>query len=439
MDETGPPPAPAVVGHLRSLVRPLAVHDYRLLWMAQVASELGDWATRLALMLVVFDRTRSAALSAAVVTVSLLPWAGLGQFVAAALDHLQRKTVMIAADLMRAAVFVVLVFHVPLAVVFVVAFVAGTATAPFEAARYSIRVEVTDDDDLYSGAVTLFGITTQLTSIAGFALGGALVQLAGTRTAFAVNSASFLVSALCVAGVRTRAASRSRRQRSGSRLLGAARVLIDDPVLRWCSTLSLSSAFAGMAVEAIAAPYGRGRASTVTLLALAVPVGVVVAGLVVPHRGGPRRLLRTAGLLPVVGGALGLSFFAAGPQVVFGVLGFGAAGLAASVPIPAGPVVGRRLPADVRAPVFSILQGAALGGQAAGAAVGGLLAGIFGPRPTCIYACVGLCLLGLAASARVPDAEVALTRKEPDVADTTRKGVADVRPATPDAFRVVDP
>ncbi len=400
-----------VAGRLGSLVRPLGVRDYRMLWLAQVASELGDWATRLALTLVVYNRTHSAALSAAVVTVSLVPWAGLGQVAAAVVDHVPRKAVMVGADLARAAVFGVLVVPLPIAAMFVGAFVAGLATAPFEAARYSIRVEVTDDDQLYGGAITLFGITSQLATIAGFAIGGALVATVGARTTFAVNAASFLASALFVMRVQTRAAGGSGRRRSRVQLVTAVPVLLADPVLRWCSVLSLSSSFAGMGIEAIAAVYGRGRPRDVAVLALAVPVGLVVAGIVAPHSGPPTRLLRAAGLVPIVGGLVGLGLFSLGPGIVVGALGFAASGFAIAVPIPAGPVVGRRLSPQVRGPAFSVLQGAALGGQAAGAAFGGLLAGIFGPRPTCIAACGALCLLGVAGSLRMPD----LTR-DPDAA-----------------------
>jgi MFS family permease len=66
--------------------------------------------------------------------------------------------------------------------------------------------------------------------------------------------------------------------------------------------------------------------------------------------------------------------------------------------------VARRLASSFRAPAFSLLNGATIGGQAGGAAVGGALAGLFGARPTCLAACVALALLGLAASARLPDA-----------------------------------
>jgi MFS family permease len=391
------------VSQLRSLVRPLRVRDYRLLWSAQVASELGDWATRLALMLLVYHRTHSAALSAAVVTVSLIPWVGLGQVVTTAVDHLPRRTVMIGADLGRAAVFGILVLPLPIGAVFAGAFLAGLGTAPFEAARHAVRVEVTDDERLYGGAITLFNITYQLTTMAGFALGGALVALVGAHVTFAINSASFVISACLVMGIRTTSAGRSPETTRRAQLSGAIRLLYGDAVLRWCSLLSLTSAFAGMGIEAISAAYGHGHPRQVTLLAVAVPVGTVVAYTIAPHTGGTRRLLRAAGLIPLVGGTLGLIAFGLGPGIVFGVLGFAASGLAVAVPAPAGPVVALRLGSELRAPAFSVLQGTTLGCTAAGAGVGGVLAGIFGARTTCVAACLALALVGLAASARLPD------------------------------------
>jgi MFS family permease len=391
---------------LRSLLRPLAIRDYRLLWSAQVASELGDWATRLALLLLVYHDTHSAVLSASVVTVSLASWAGLGQVLTTAVDHLPRRTVMIVADLVRAAIFGLLVLPAPLPAIFTAAFVAGLFTVPFEAARHAIRVEITDDSRL-GGAITLFLITAQVTTMAGFALGGGLVAVVGAHATFAVNAASFVASACFVARIRTTSAGRTRGTGGHGYLAAAFRFVSNDPVLRWCTVLSLSAAFAGMGVEAIAAPYGHGNAGDVTLLAVAVPVGIVVASTVAPHSGPPRRLLRAAGLVPLIGGGLGAAVFLSGPGLVEGVAGFALAGVAVCVPVPAGSVVARRLESAFRAPAFSMLNGATLGGQAAGAAVGGLLAEMFGPRPTCVAACTALALVGLAASARLPDPAVA--------------------------------
>lgn len=403
-------PDPAHPGHepwrplaqMRSLIRPLGVRDYRLLWVAQVASELGDWATRLALMLLVYHRTHSAALSAAVVTVSLMPWVGLGQALTTAADHMQRRTVMMAADIGRAVVFGVLIIPLPIGAIFAGAFVAGMGTPPFEASRHALRVEISADQSLYGGAIALFNMTNLLTTMAGFALGGALVTLVGARATFAINSASFVVSAVMVLRIHTRASGRSPETSRRAQLWSAVRFLYGDAVLRWCSLLSFTSAFAGTCIEGISAVYGHGHSRQVTFLAMAVPVGALIAFTLAPHAGHPRRLLRAAGSLPLIGGGLGLAAFGLGPGLVLGVVGFAASGAAVAVTVPAGPVVAARLGSELRAPAFSVLQGATLGCMAAGAGIGGVLAGMFGPRPTCIAACVVLVMVGLAATVQQP-------------------------------------
>ena len=66
-----------------TLFRALEHRDFRLLWSAQILSELGDWAARVALAVLVHNRTGSKVLTAAVTGVGLLPWIGLGQALAA--------------------------------------------------------------------------------------------------------------------------------------------------------------------------------------------------------------------------------------------------------------------------------------------------------------------------------------------------------------------
>src|SRR3954454_16267840 len=90
---------------LRELGVPLAERDARQLWMAQLASHTGDWAGRLALAVLVLQRTGSPALTGLVTTVSLLPWVGLGQLLSTLGDRYPRRQVMVGADLVRAVAF----------------------------------------------------------------------------------------------------------------------------------------------------------------------------------------------------------------------------------------------------------------------------------------------------------------------------------------------
>src|SRR5919106_4289652 len=115
--------------------RALGFRDFRLMWSAQIFSELGDWAARVALAVLVFDRTGSKVLTAAVTGIGFLPWVGLGQALAALGDRFPRRTVMVIADGVRAVAFFALTAVEPVWAMLVLAFVAATATPPFEAAR----------------------------------------------------------------------------------------------------------------------------------------------------------------------------------------------------------------------------------------------------------------------------------------------------------------
>src|SRR3989442_5972566 len=88
-----------------SLLGALSYRDFRLVWSAQILSELGDWAARVALAVLVYDRTGSKVLTAAVTTVGLIPWLGIGQALAAIGDRVPRRTVMVVADVVRAVAF----------------------------------------------------------------------------------------------------------------------------------------------------------------------------------------------------------------------------------------------------------------------------------------------------------------------------------------------
>jgi MFS family permease len=416
-------------GRVRSLVQSLSVPDYRRIWCSQLASELGDWAARIALAVGVYQRTHSALESSLVLTVSVLPYAGLGQLITAAAERFSRKRLMVASDLFRAAVFLALCLPVPVWVLLLGAFVAGSATPAFEASRYAIKADISRDDALYGASLALSRLTEQLSTVTGLALGGGLVAAFGIRGALAVNAASFLASAAFLtrlsptsspgrtAGTEVVAAAGGgptdgavgATAVSGSLLTTRDRlrlgfgVLFSDPVLRWCMILGLVIAMPGVAVEALAATYGHGHPADVVLLAVAVPVGTILMVAVLPHAGPPRRLLRAAGLVPLIGGAAALAVFVLMPHVPEAAAGFLACGVAEAFPVSAGPVMGRRLPDEVRSTSFSLLVGAGFLGGAAGSAIGGWIALADGPRSACAAAGALMLVMGLGLSVWLPD------------------------------------
>src|SRR5690606_5632984 len=171
------------------------------LWAADVISLIGDWAGRLALTVIVLDRTGSPAWAAAVTAVSLAGFVGLGQVLATFADRFGRVAVMLAADVVRAAAFLLMLTGIPVPAVLALAFIAGLATPPFEAARSAAIPDVVPDDR-YGDSLALAGISVQASIVAGSAIGGVLLALVGAETALAINAVSYLVSAAIILPLR---------------------------------------------------------------------------------------------------------------------------------------------------------------------------------------------------------------------------------------------
>src|SRR5687768_15976802 len=100
---------------------PLRYRDFRLLWSAQVFSELGDWAGRLALAVVVAEQTGSTFLTALVTSASVLPYIGIGQLAAAYVNRFPRRTTIIATDLGLAVLFATLAIEMLIAPILILA------------------------------------------------------------------------------------------------------------------------------------------------------------------------------------------------------------------------------------------------------------------------------------------------------------------------------
>src|SRR5260370_26398313 len=85
-----------------------AVGEFRALWLAQVLSVAGDQLARVALTLLVFDRTHSALLAAVTFAASVVPTFVGGFTLSGLADRLPRRAGMIACDLMRVVLVVVM-------------------------------------------------------------------------------------------------------------------------------------------------------------------------------------------------------------------------------------------------------------------------------------------------------------------------------------------
>lgn len=370
---------------LFDLFSPLRQRECLLLFMSQLASGFGDWAGRLALSVLVYERSNSALWAAAVTAVSLLPWVGPGQVIATFADRLGRVTMMVGCDVARAVLYMVLLISMPLPVVLLVAFLAGLLAPPFTAARSAAMVDVIDPDT-YGKALKLWGATHQFEAIVGFALGGVIVAAAGVDVAIIVNAATFVVSASFLLPLWSSAAStvHGAPRAVGAGLREGVRVWRTDPMLYRSLTMFVTIAAFSVVPEALAVAFVDEVGLPDVYVGLVIAAGaawslVVMARL--PDLDSDEELLTSASartarygagaavlfaVVAVVTGAVDVFDGGAGTTVVAAIalLAYAVAGGLDSIGVPTNQVVGRRLPLEGRTAAMSVGMGAAYSAQA---------------------------------------------------------------------------
>ena len=234
-----------------------AVGEFRALWFAQVLSVIGDQLARVALTLLVFDKTHSPLLAAGTFAASVIPPALGGVTLSGIADRLPRREVMICCDLGCAALIAAMALPgVPIAILVGLLFLVSLISAPFTSARAALYPEILTGDSYVVGtAVTL--TTLQFAQVLGFALAGVVVSSFGVTTSLVADAATFLVSAAITRlWVRARPAARIRGRREGISppgMMGGLRLVFADPKLRFPMLLGWLVAFLDVH-EGISAP-----------------------------------------------------------------------------------------------------------------------------------------------------------------------------------------
>lgn len=347
-----------------------AVAEFRALWMAQLLSVIGDQLARVALTVLVYDRTRSALLAAITFVVSIVPTFIGGVTLAWLADKYPRRTVMITSDIARALLVVVMAIPgVPLAASVVLLFVVTLVGAPFLAARAAIYPDVLTGDRYVMG--TAVSLTTfQFAQVVGFATGGALVAFFGARTSLLADAATFAASALIVRiWIRLRAAPATvmSGDRVSSRLAGVvagARLVFERPALRTPMLFGWLAAFYN-SPEGVVNPLARavgGGAAAVGVILAAQALGQTVGAIMFSRFAAPAVRLRFIGPMAVATCAV-LVLFAWRPGLAFSLLILIASGLFASYQLAANAAFVSATPQQQRSQAFGLAQGGMSLGQ----------------------------------------------------------------------------
>ena len=182
---------------------PLRVSGFRLLFVSAFASTFGSLLAAVALAIDVKDRTNSGAWVSAVLLVEFLPPVVIGLTLGPLLDRLERRKLMVVADVVRAGLFAVLPFTSAAWQIVALAAVAGIASGFFRPALYA-GVPNLVPQDLLAQANGLLQSIENVSWAAGPLLGGVLTAAAGPDTSYWINAVSVLVSAVLIARIPAR-------------------------------------------------------------------------------------------------------------------------------------------------------------------------------------------------------------------------------------------
>jgi MFS family permease len=199
--------------------------------LAYVPSRAGDFLYGVALAVTVYTRTQSATWVAAVAVLTRLPLVLLPPLVGGLADRYNRRSLMVGIDLARAALMGVLAIAVAdrasPAVLVTLATLAAVVGTPYGAANAALVPQVVDEDAL-AAANAVSAALESFALIGGPAIGAAVVLVSPT-VAFAVNAATFLLSAACLLRVRVGAPPVRAAGAEGPGLASGVRALFGDP------------------------------------------------------------------------------------------------------------------------------------------------------------------------------------------------------------------
>ena len=173
--------------------------NFSLMWTGQLISTMGSALTSLAASILIFRLTNSAMSVGLMLMATAAPSLFVGLFAGVLVDRFNRKNIMIAADLARAALVFLIPFLVPINIIWIYIIVMLTSAIGqfFDPAQESILPEVATDAEL-AAANSLMAISSFGSTAIGFAASGLIAAAANISWAFYLDAVSFVISATCI-------------------------------------------------------------------------------------------------------------------------------------------------------------------------------------------------------------------------------------------------
>lgn len=371
-----------------------AVGEFRALFTAQVLSVAGDQLARVALSLLVFDRTGSAALTALTYALTFLPDLIGGPLLSGLADRYRRRELMFITDLARAALVALMAIPGTSIILLAALLVAVQLLAsPFNAARAAVLPAILDGDRFVVGQ-GIININYMMAQLAGYVAGGVIVKFTGTSAALAIDAGTFLLSALFVRfGLKDRPTPPQARDGSPPKttlrsLRQGAELVWRDRSLRTLVGIACLSGFYVVA-EGLAVPYSNelgGGAVVAGVLFAAQPAGAMIGMLVLTRTVSPAVRLKLLGPMAIAACVV-LIGCAAQPGLVITAILFALSGAAGSHQTVAAAAFIQAVPDEQRGQAFGLASTSMRVAQGLGVVLAGVVAE--GVPPSTVVACAG--------------------------------------------------
>jgi len=372
----------------------LAERNFRLLWIGETISQVGNAMAVVGVPLVAVVVLHASTFAVGLLTAAgWLPWLVIGLPAGAWVDRLPVRRVMIGADLLAALLY----GTVPVAawtgvlttgLLVAVQFAAGAASVVFMTGYQVYLPSVVAAADLIEANTKMQG-SASAAAFGGPGLAGLIAQGLGAVTALTCNAASFLVSAGCLLWSRPRFGQNSpadRRQRTRRReIADGVLLLVKDPYLRpmtvfWSAANFALTGYTALLVVFLVRVVGLSPAWVGVLTAvpgLGGVLGALVTRRVAVRYGTARSLLLAtwlgmpaALLIPLTGPGPRLVCYVAGALVAYTGMGVGNIIIAAFRQVHSPPGMCGRVTATQRFFIFATSPIGALAGGSLGTWLG---------------------------------------------------------------------
>ncbi|MFD2170022.1 MFS transporter [Tumebacillus lipolyticus] len=375
-----------------SILAPLKLRPFRLLFGGQVFTDLSNWLdfTALTVLLVYVWQHGPEAIAALMITVGI-PWVFIGPLVSVWVDRLPRRPLMIYLVLAKLLVTAGFLFAPNLYVLLPLIFLRGVLGVMLVPARQgAIRSIV--PEQLLPGAVTLGELSTRLTQVLAPVLGGVIVAYSSPQVVFGVELVILIIAAIFLMRLPRLQNEPNRENREKTsfwaefgeglqhirsrRILAMAILLLgvgffmiflyDGMLALWAKGIGLGESSYGLLMSAI----GFGNI-----------VGAIVAGQFAFWRKNPLQFIVIAavflGLINILIGFGGLGHVVTHVSLwVLTFLVFGVVGAAATVPF--GYILQTETPNHLMGRVSGVASAISNGSMLAAPAIGAALAKFIG-------------------------------------------------------------